>query len=660
MTAAGEGRPAGPLSESVADLCNRLRGQVSPRTAAGFTEVLRRLEAPLQVAVAGRIKSGKSTLVNALIGRRVAPTAVGECTRLVTRFQYGTVDRIEVVFTDGTKQVQPFAPDGGIPAELGVDIDRVSHIEAYLTNAVLRDMTVIDTPGLGSLDTSSVARTQRALGATRLSGSLTDDDDDDAEQPAPPGEDADTLDETSRSALVGAEAVLYVVTQGIRADDQQALAAFTAATASREAGPVNAIAVLNKADTIPPESVDGADGDVWAAATKLAQKQASLLRPRVADVLPVIGLLAESTETGAFTGTEADALRTLAGLDDSDLEVMLVSADIFTSWECDVPAGVRVRLLEKLDLFGIRRAIEIIREDEQITVGALHRRLLDVSGLDAVHRRLSSVFAARADGIKAAAALASITAFAHHSGDQAERQRVHDAVEMLLARPEAHQLRLLEALTLVTSGAVDMPQDLTDEVLRVGSSAEVDAQLGMPGASAEDLSSFALERAGWWRSFASFGATPAQARVAHVVHRAYFLMWQRLKTRASQDGAASAGGPPTGPGTTTPANSASGGNTAAAAGDPRPGPAGARPGGPRPAAQPHPAAPPRPAPSQPAPSRPGPSQPAPPQPPHSQPAHPQPAPRQPSHPQPAPPQPPHPGRPGTAPPRATGPGRQAR
>ncbi|GAA1250131.1 dynamin family protein [Prauserella halophila] len=603
MTAAGGGRPAGPLSESVADLCNRLRGQVSQRTAAGLAEVLRRLEAPLQVAVAGRIKSGKSTLVNALIGRRVAPTDVGECTRLVTRFQYGTVDRIEVVFTDGSKQVQPFAPDGGIPAELGVDIESVSHIEAYLTNAVLRDMTVIDTPGLGSLDTSSVARTQQALGAARLSGSLSDGDEPAAAGsagispgagPSPgadgaggsgdtAGSDADALDETSRSALVGAEAVLYVVTQGIRADDQQALAAFTAATASREAGPVNAIAVLNKADTIPPESVEGADGDVWRAATTLAEKQASLLRPRVADVLPVIGLLAESTETGAFTDTEADALRTLAGLDDGDLEVMLVSADIFTTWECDVPAGVRVRLLEKLDLFGIRRAIDVIRADEQVTVGALHRRLLDVSGLDAVHRRLSSVFAARADGIKAAAALASITAFAHDSGDQAERQRVHDAIEVLLARPEAHQLRLLEALTLVTSGAVDMPQDLTDEVLRVGSSADIAAQLGMPGAPADDLSAFALERAGWWRSFASFGATPAQARVAHVVHRAYFLLWQRLKTQVSQ--AAGGGAAGSGDGQAAGPNAGRPVGPAGAPGNARPGnphPDGPHPGNRRP------------------------------------------------------------------------------
>ena len=507
-----QGRLAGPLSVSVATLCRRLQPQVSARTAAGFAEVLRRLGAPLQVAVAGRIKSGKSTLVNALIGRRVAPTDVGECTRLVTRFQYGTVDRIEVVFTGGHKQVLPFAPDGSIPAELGVDISRVSHIEAYLTSAVLQDMTVIDTPGLGSLDAASVSRTEQLLGA--------------ATQAA---EGGDELDETSRNAVAGAEAVLYVVTQGVRADDQQALAAFTAATASREAGPVNAIAVLNKADTVPPESVDGSGGDVWQAASILAEKQGLLLKPRVADVLPVIGLIAESAESGNFTSADADALRQLSTLDDATLETMLMAADIFTSWDCDVPAGTRVRLLEKLDLYGIRRAIDAIRADETITAGALRRLLLASSGLDAVRARLNTVFAARADGIKAAAALASVTALAHASGDPAERQRVHDAIEVLLAKPEAHQLRLLEALTLVVAGAVDMPEDLAEEVMRVGSNADLAEQLGLPGAPRPELAAHALERAGWWRSFASFGATPAQSRVAHVVHRAYFLIWQQLR-----------------------------------------------------------------------------------------------------------------------------------
>ena len=492
----------GPLSADVAQLCTSLQPRVSEETAAGFQEVLRRLSAPLQVAVAGRIKSGKSTLVNALIGRRVAPTDVGECTRLVTRFQYGTVDRVEVVFHDGTRQALPFDADGGIPADLGVDIELVSHLEAYLTNAVLRDLTVIDTPGLGSLDAASVARTEQLLG--------THDD----------------LDPVSRSAVAGAEAVLYVVTQAVRADDHQALASFTAATASREAGPVNAIAVLNKADTIEPDS---GDGDVWAAAAQLAGKQAHLLKPRVADVLPVIGLLAETAETGGFTTADAEVLHKLARLDSATRETLLLSADLFTSWECDVPAGARTRLLERMDLYGVKRALEAIDADPDIAAGALRRTLLDASGLAAVMSRLDSVFRARADGIKAAAALASVTALAQASGDSRERQRVHDAIEGLLAKPQAHQLRLLEVLTLITSGAVSLPDDLAEEVLRLGSTSDVAEQLGLPGSARAELTDLALERAGWWRSFASFGATPAQSRVAHVVHRAYFLIWQHLK-----------------------------------------------------------------------------------------------------------------------------------
>jgi len=243
----------GPLSQAVAGMCAALLPQVSPRTATGVAEVLRRLDTPLQLAVAGRIKSGKSTLVNALIGRRVAPTDVGECTRLVTRFQYGTVDRIEVVFGDGRRATVPFATDGGIPADLGIDLAGVSHLEAYLTSALLADITVIDTPGLGSLDAASVSRTEALLGV--------------AERPADDGRAApgadhpiSALDAVSQFAVGGAEAVLYVFTQGVRADDTRVLAAFTAATAARDAGPVNALAVLNKVDTIVPETVQGAGG----------------------------------------------------------------------------------------------------------------------------------------------------------------------------------------------------------------------------------------------------------------------------------------------------------------------------------------------------------------------------------------------------------------
>ena len=182
-----------------------------------------------------------------------------------------------------------------------------------------------------------------------------------------------------------------------------------------------------------------------------------------------------------------------------------------------------MRLLATLDLYGVRCAVAALRAEPELTAGDLRRRLLAGSGLAGVRGRLDAVFRARADGIKAAAALASITAMAHASGDPGERQRVHDAIEVLLGRPEAHHLRLLEALTLVASGAWTCPRTWPTRCCGWAARADVGEQLGLPGRPVRDLAGYALERAGWWRSFASFGATPAQSRVAHVVHRAYFL-----------------------------------------------------------------------------------------------------------------------------------------
>ena len=48
-----------------------------------------RLREPLRVAIAGKVKAGKSTLLNALVGEELAPTDAGECTRIVTWYRDG-------------------------------------------------------------------------------------------------------------------------------------------------------------------------------------------------------------------------------------------------------------------------------------------------------------------------------------------------------------------------------------------------------------------------------------------------------------------------------------------------------------------------------------------------------------------------------------------
>ena len=156
---------SGALCAAVVALCQQLRPGLTPVSADRVTRVAGQLSGPLRLVVAGRIGSGKSTVVNALIGRRVAPTDVRECTRLVTRFRYGTVDRVEVVCADGGRITVPYDDEGLVPRDLGVDPGRVAYLDAFLTSAMLRSMTVIDTPGLGSLDRATSRRTEVLLGA---------------------------------------------------------------------------------------------------------------------------------------------------------------------------------------------------------------------------------------------------------------------------------------------------------------------------------------------------------------------------------------------------------------------------------------------------------------------------------------------------------------
>lgn len=145
-------------------LIDELRPSV-PDSSVGdrLGDIRSRLTGPLRVAIAGRVKAGKSTLLNALVGERLAPTDAGECTRLVSVYRQGPGYRVTASLKSGASRELVFRRESGhLDVELGdLDDNDVAHLEVDWPTSTLATTTLIDTPGLASANDDNSRRTPR-------------------------------------------------------------------------------------------------------------------------------------------------------------------------------------------------------------------------------------------------------------------------------------------------------------------------------------------------------------------------------------------------------------------------------------------------------------------------------------------------------------------
>jgi GTPase SAR1 family protein len=134
------------------------------RSRSQLAEASARLNQPLRLAIAGRVKAGKSTLLNALVGEELAPTDAGECTKIVTWYLGADVPQVSVHGLDGSVRIRPYSRAGGaLDVDLGAPAEEVDHLEVRWPSSRLRDVTLIDTPGIASLSTDVSARASAVL-----------------------------------------------------------------------------------------------------------------------------------------------------------------------------------------------------------------------------------------------------------------------------------------------------------------------------------------------------------------------------------------------------------------------------------------------------------------------------------------------------------------
>ena len=491
--------PAGEPIERVTSIIAAAEGDPGlPESARqALTSVSARLREPVRIAVVGRVKAGKSTLVNALLGQRVAPTDVSECTRVVTWFRYGHPERLLIQMKDGRALEAQLTPEGTLPAELGVPVNQVSSLHTYLANESLRAMTLIDTPGIGSVNRDFSASTEELLATTRA----------------------------STAATAAADAVVFMMSQVLMEDEVQTLQQLHETDGGGAgASAANTVGVLSRADQLG----DGTQ-DPWQVAVELATKYAGTFGSDMATVVPVMGLIAETAEAATITELDVKHLSTLTVLEPKQFGRMLWSPERFVSADAPVSGADRERLLELLDLFGIERAADFLRAGTAGAV-ALRRELSILSGISEVKRTLIAHFRDQDHVLKVRSALETLRQLSYADGGSSPALgKLRSAVEALRLDPLMHPISELEVWHECNTGRVELSAGRTEELRRLFSPGSSKTRLGAASESPEELRELAKQGMARWRSYMVSEATPSQAKVCRVVMRSYQLLWEGVR-----------------------------------------------------------------------------------------------------------------------------------
>lgn len=436
-----------------------------PDVLAHLRRIGARLNEPIRIALAGTLKSGKSTLVNAFVGECIAPTDATEATRHVTWFRHGPTPKAAANLSDGSRTGIPIVrgngsvPAAGLTFDVGaIDPDRVVDIDVEWPAEELSTATIIDTPGTSSLTRDVSARTLRLL--------------------------------VPADGVPRVDAVVFLL-RTLNAPDI-ALLKQIGDVVGGSSGALGVIGVASRADEIGAGRIDA-----MLSAKDVAQRfTAELERTGVCQaVVPVSGLLALTART--LRQSEFDALRKLADVDAADLNKAMLSADRFVRDDSGLPvdAATRAALLDRFGMFGIRISLTLLRAGVQ-DAATLADDLLERSGLVALREVIDQHFAQRADQLKSHTALISLRRFVERYPIPATPRIIAD-IDPLLADTHAfEELRLLRQLRSRTTTLTDDEMASLRRILG-GSGADAASRLGLGAVNDGPRAAFAAAQR--WR-----------------------------------------------------------------------------------------------------------------------------------------------------------------
>lgn len=462
-------------------LCDAVDRFGGPPARPITAEVRRTLDEKIRVAVVGRVKAGKSTLVNALIGKRVAPTSERECTKITTHYRFGSPERGELVLRDGKRLELPL--DGGsLPEDLPVDVTEVAHAVIWLQVDSLEDIILIDTPGLATTTTENEETTRRAL--------------------------------LGHDGARQADALLYVFHNVPYLDDVSFLREWATVTDKPGESAASAIGILSHADQVGGSP--WGDDDPIELAKKQATGIAKLHGAQLGTVIPVAGLMAASAATGLIRERDARTLAKLADVDDFDLELRDPND---TDAEFAGVSGTEVQnLVGLVGEYGLRYGRSVASEGSR----AVSEWLRERSGIETLERSLRERYIARSHFVKARSSLNTLERLAWSWGAP---PKLKELVAEARLREEFHPLRELDALERLAAVA---PHHELVQLLDLQLSARDDAErIGVPGASPDAVSKAALMRVAQARRAMLVTSAPIVQHACRTLERSFTIIARR-------------------------------------------------------------------------------------------------------------------------------------
>lgn len=320
---------------------------------------------PFEVAIFGRMKTGKSSILNAFLGVPLSVTGVNEATATINRIVYGSGEQLNtfrVFWCDASPADLPISElreewNGKDEKVLDM-IRRVAYLELYANAPMLKAVHIIDTPGTGSTAEAHEEIAQQFIG----------------------GQETDAL--------------IYVCSYEVRETDLQDLRTFNESGLSTP-NPYNCVALLHKWDLTYWNN-----GGNMQEITNKAQKLAGQMKGYVARVLPVSAPLAFVAKRASSEFWSA-ALKVLSAFEDeTSLSRMLSRSE---KWERDPERGALYnQALSTYDMpwdsFRVMmRHLFRLREPNECDCA---RSIFDLSGFAQLEKMLDDEFFLQAAFIK--------------------------------------------------------------------------------------------------------------------------------------------------------------------------------------------------------------------------------------------------------------------